>query len=172
MLVLIASIILVYHTFATSRQFFSVDAEKVPKPVWKVSTKKIIPELTLRIKTLEDATSYYQGLFTDFEEQLKYLGYKSGNRLNNRADTCLNELDYQEDWKELYFEENEKKVALENELDVTSQRLEAVEKELRDERHNGACLLALQLELEASRSKIESQRQEIADLQDQLKCRS
>lgn len=135
-------------------------------------SQKTVAELNLKIKSLEETTLYYQNLFHEIRDQLRALENQKQQVKEIKADDLPVQGEYEEDWKELYFEENEKKEALENELDSTSQRLEEVEKLLQEQQVMGENVNNLRAELSAAYEEIDTHKRTITQLQERMQAKS
>src|SRR5690606_19191501 len=85
--------------------------------------------LNSKIKSLEDSNAYYEIQFSKLQMQLNDAGESESGVSSGRI-IPEKEEEEEEDWKELYYQENEDKVRLENELDQSLQNLEAANREL------------------------------------------
>ena len=116
-----------------------------------------------KLRTLEDQNAYYELQFSKLQQRLQQIedqGTNTGNLVTKHEDG--------EDWKEMYYEENEKKEKLENELDATQQKLESMEEELNELRKSSAEINTLKSDHDARLNEIQSLQNAIGDLQHQL----
>ena len=135
LIVLIASVLFVYRMLVTSSEFITTD-KPFPFKFLKAGAGKdkfyrqSLKLLNSKIKSLEDSNAYYEIQFSRLQ-----------SRLNNSSEVVVaehatggsfstQEEEDGEDWKELYYQENEEKVRLENELDESLQNLELVKQEM------------------------------------------
>lgn len=133
--ILIACFVFAYRMIVSSYEFLPADK----RYLWKFGKDNLPPEsvtaqkeslkiLRKKIQAVEDNTTFYQIQFTKFQDRLKVL-----EELN--VSPKLKPMQYkeeEEDWKEMYYEENEAKEKLENELDTTRQMLEEAEARLKE----------------------------------------
>lgn len=84
-----------------------------------------------KVQHVEDNTSFYQAQFSKFQDRLQNMEEKYGMPSREANTTVINAIEIEEeDWKELFYEENAMKEKLENELDFTRQALEDAESKL------------------------------------------
>ncbi|MEO6219642.1 MAG: hypothetical protein ABIO81_04380 [Ginsengibacter sp.] len=85
-----------------------------------------------KVQHVEDNTTFYNIQFSKFQDRLRIIEEKFAMNSPKTSTLSKNNIDIEEeeDWKELYYEENSKKEILENELDVTKQTLEEAENKL------------------------------------------
>lgn len=120
-----------------------------------------------KLKALEDQSAYYELQFTKFQQRLKQLEENKSEIITPPVITKPAMKD-EEDWKELYYEENEKKERLENELDQTQQQLEAVEAELDKLKAESNEIGNIKSDFDLRLNDIQSMQETIGDLQRQL----
>lgn len=81
-----------------------------------------------KLKSLEDRNAYFEIQLNKLIQKIDAL--EDSRSIPNPAAFAFSEAaphnEEEEDWKELYYEENEKKEKLENQLDATEQELEAL----------------------------------------------
>lgn len=116
-----------------------------------------------KLRTLEDQNAYYELQFTKLQQRLKQIEEEGLVQVGGVA-----KQNDGEDWKEMYYEENEKKEKLENELDATQQRLDTLEEELKTLKDNSAEFNALKSDHDARLNEIQSLQNAIGELQQQL----
>lgn len=116
-----------------------------------------------KLRSLEDQNAYYELQFTKMQQRLQQLetGSASSPTVSSREDD-------QEDWKEMYYEENEKKEKLENELDTTQQELEMVKEQLETLMQKNTDASSLKSENEARINEIRELQNTIGSLQQQI----
>ena len=173
LVILIACSILTYRLYITSNDFLPND-----KTIFMLFKKKItsqqpggdiedvINKLKNKLKSIEDNHSYYEIQFSKFQQRLKAIEQNTGpqQQINNQQNP------EEEDWKELYFEENEKKEKIENELDQARQDLEETERKLHAIEENSNHLASLKSDYDARLNDLQSMQNNIGLLQRQLEA--
>lgn len=173
LIVLIASVVFVYRMLITSNEFISTDKPS-PFKFLKAGAgrdkfyRQSLSVLQSRIKSLEDSNTYYEIQFSKYKSHLKDPESVSPEISPSlQTDFVTDEDD--EDWKELYYQENESKVQLENDLDVALQNLEAVNKENLYLKEDSKKTAVLKSTLDARLIELRSLQNEIDILQKKLK---
>lgn len=170
LIVLIASVVFVYRMLVTSNEFIATDKVFPFKflRAGKSGDKFYRQSLTLlnsKIKSLEDSNAYYEIQFSKLQTRLNKTPVDS---TLEKSFSGPAEEEEEEDWKELYYQENEHKVQLENDLDETLQNLEAANQEiliLKEETQKTATLTST---LDARLIELKSLQNEIETLQKKL----
>lgn len=173
LIILIACIIFAYRMIVSSYEFLPVDkryflgvfknfAHNETGSIQKDSLKVLKNQL----QSVEDSNTFYQIQLSKFQQRLKIL--EDLNTSKATTDAGHKQKDEEEDWKEMYYEENEVKEKLENELDLTKQMLEEAENKLKESLENNLRSVQLQSEYEARSHELNSLQNEIALLQKQL----
>ena len=176
LIILIACIIFAYRMIVSSYEFLPVDkryflglfknpANTETDPLQKDSLKV----LKNKVQSVEDSTTFYQIQFTKFQQRLKALEDLNVSKVVPEViSKRKEEEEKEEDWKEMYFEENEVKEKLENELDLTKQMLEEAKNKLKESLENSFRLIQLQSDYETRLHDLHSLENEIKLLQNQL----
>ena len=124
-----------------------------------------------KVQHVEDNTTFYHIQFSKFQDRLKIIEDKVAmNSLKGSGTVETTPAYEEEDWKELYYDENEKKEQLENELDFTKQALEEAENklnELESKKHHST---QLQSDFELRMKDLQSLQNETLRLQRQLEA--
>lgn len=172
LIVLIASVVFVYRMLITSNEFISTDKPS-PFKFLKAGAgrdkfyRQSLSVLQSRIKSLEDSNTYYEIQFSKYKSHLKDPESVSPEISPSlQTDFVADEDD--EDWKELYYQENESKVQLENDLDVALQNLEAANKENLHLKEDSQKAAALKSTIDARLIELRSLQNEIDILQKKL----
>ena len=166
LVVLIATIVLVYKMLVTSKEFFSLD-KPFPFKIWKIGNPKdkfynqSLSRLNSKIKSLEDSNAYYEIQFSKLKLQMNSGQNADSEKQPETEATVQIQVEADEDWEEMYYEENEKKVQIENELDRTLDVLEEVNLKLLNQEEQIVSLGAL-------RSNYDARMVELKYMQDQL----
>ena len=90
----------------------------------QVPERDTFQQLTIKLRSVEDSNSYYQVQLSKLQQRLQALEELNTSIANESKNLHVQHNQSKEDWKELYYEENEQKEKLENELDAVRQRLE------------------------------------------------
>lgn len=86
--------------------------------------------LKAKLKSLEDKSEYYESQIEKLNKKLKLAEKEPIPVFLNGGSHPSVKQEPEEDWKELFYEENEKKEKLENELDIAQQEIEYLQNEL------------------------------------------
>jgi chromosome segregation ATPase len=128
LIILIACIVFTYRMIVSSYDFLPADKKYLPRfgrkaaRVKPASSENETPgNLNSRLHSLEETNAFHEIQFSKFLQRLKSLEDRLGITSQPHADFKNSD---DEDWKEMYYEENERKEKLENELDETKQQLE------------------------------------------------
>lgn len=172
LIVLIACIVFAYRMIVSSYDFLPADKNFLPRFGKKQASKDPFkPEyespgdLQSRLQSIEETTTFHDIQFSKFLQRLKSLE----GRFDSPPEPHLgfNSADG-EDWKELYYEENERKEKIENELDETRQQLEANEILLLEFRKNKSDEISLISNHDTSALDLQSMQQTIQLMQRQI----
>lgn len=172
LVVLIACFIFAYKVIVSSYDLMPADKKNFlsfkktsssenqgprPEAIWDLKNK---------LQKVEENATFYEIQFSKMQERLKALEaqYQSPQPISasGKAD--------EEDWKEMYYEENEVKEKLENELDLTRQRLEEVENQLNDIEKDNSKWSGLKSDYDARLNDLQSMQNNIGLLQRQLEA--
>ena len=140
----------------------STDPAPVPRDTLKALNKKV--------QSVEDNTTFYQIQFSKFQDRLKALEDLSSLKSSPEKITKAMKQEDEENWKEMYYEENAVKEKLENDLDHTRQMLEEAETKLENSSEKSTRWAELQSEYEASLHDLHSLQNHIGLLQRQLEA--
>ena len=167
LIVLIACFIFAYKMIASSYE--SMPSGKKNFLRFNKSTNatsegrtEIIYELKSHLKKMEENASLYEIQFSKLQQRLKVL---EGEKEKRQLVETVAQTDPKEDWKEMYYEENEAKEKLENELDITRQKLEEVEMAIASFRENQSNITNLQSNYDARLNDLKSKQEHIDLLQ-------
>ena len=176
LIILIACIIFAYRMIVSSYEFLPVDKRYFlgffknsahSEPGLQKDSLKVLKN---KVQSVEDSTTFYQIQFTKFQQRLKALEDLNISRVSPEviSKPKEEEQEKEEDWKEMYYEENEVKEKLENELDLTKQMLGEVETKLKESLENSFRSVQLQSDYETRLNDLHSLQNEIELLQNQL----
>lgn len=168
LIILIVCIIFAYRMIVSSYEFLPVDKRyflgfyknHVSKDAGPVQ-RDTLRALNKKVQSVEDDTTFYGIQFSKFQERLKALEELNTLRSPPEKITRATKSEDEEDWKEMYYEENTVKEKLENDLDYTRQLLDEAENKLKDSSEKGARWVELQ-------SEYESRLHDLHSLQDQI----
>lgn len=121
-----------------------------------------------KMKSLEDKSDYMESQLEKLNQKLK--GAEKGDTQGTfspfpKANAVKQD---EEDWKELYYEENSKKEKLENDLDIAQQEIEFLRESLNKNNHRSDETSVLQNEYDLRLQDIQSLQEEIKNLQQRL----
>jgi multidrug efflux pump subunit AcrB len=177
LIVLIACTIFAYRMIVSSYEFLPIDkrsfwrfgkdefATSIPTP-----QKESLRAIKNKLQSVEDNATFYQLQFTKLQERLKALEEvshpKSGTEVFN---TPTQE---EENWKEMFYEENEAKERLENELDSANQMLEDAQAKLKEFAQTNSYNVQLQSDNDSRFHQVDSLKYQLESLQTQLTASS
>jgi chromosome segregation ATPase len=173
LVILIASFIFIYRLFVTSYEFmpagkkFFLSAKKdFPVQNSTTSDEEIIRSLKSKLQSMEESASFYEIQFSKFQQRLKLL---EEQQLVPQKQAAIAD-DEEEDWKELYYEENERKEKLENELDETREQLGIAEAKLKSLSAESEEIAGLKSDYDLRLNDLQSMQNNIGLLQRQLEA--
>jgi chromosome segregation ATPase len=126
--------------------------------------------LNRKVQSVQDNTTFYEIQFSKFQDRLKALEELNTVKSSTEKITTATQPENEEDWKEMYYEENSIKERLENDLDYTRQLLEEAETKLKDSSENDARWVKLQSEYESRLHDLHSLQEHIDLLKRQLEA--
>ncbi len=179
LIVLIACIIFAYRMIVSSYEFLPADKRFFFGFNRHPTTSTNFPDhpdalkiLRNKVQHVEDNTTFYHIQFSKFQDRLKIIEEKVAMNPQkiNTAPVSTSSFEDEEDWKELYYEENSKKELLENELDFTKQALEEAENKLKEIEGKTDRWTQLQSDYELRMNDLQSMQNEIMHLQRQLEA--
>ena len=137
LIILIACGIFTYRMIMSSYEFLPADKrfflkfkKQKEQPIFS-DMPDSIRVLRNKLQHVEDNTTFYHIQFTKFQDRLKMIEDKVDRKMPKEETIYQQDvMEGEEDWKELFYEENEKKEALENELDLVKQELEGIREKL------------------------------------------
>jgi hypothetical protein len=138
LVILVACAIFTYRMIVTSYEFLPADKRSFRAFYKEPETFEFNPPadslraLKTRVQTFEDNTSFYEIQITKLQQRIKALEERNLEIPQSQKIAVQTKVEEEEDWKELFYTENEKKEKLENELDETKQELEKTETKLKE----------------------------------------
>jgi chromosome segregation ATPase len=172
LVVLIACFIFAYKVIVSSYDLLPADKKNFLsfKKTSSVESDSSRPEalwdLKNKLQKVEETSTFYEIQFSKMQERLKALEAQ----YQAQQQTAVSQDSDEEDWKELYYEENELKEKLENELDMTRQRLEEVETQLNEFEKDNSKWNSLRSDYDARLNDLQSMQNNIGLLQRQLEA--
>jgi chromosome segregation ATPase len=173
LVVLIACFIFAYKAIVSSFDFLPADKRslfffKRDIPIDNsTEPSEAMWDLKNHLQKVEESSTFYELQFTKLQDRLKAL---EGLLESQTQKQTLLQNEEEEDWKELYYEENEAKEKLENELDTTRQKLEEVESKLNSIDENNGKWNSLKSDYDARLNDLQSMQNAIGLLQRQLEA--
>jgi predicted nucleic acid-binding Zn-ribbon protein len=126
---------------------------------------EIIWDLKNKLQQMEENASFYEIQFSKLQQRLKTLEVQQISQQQKNSN-----VDDEENWKDLYYEENEIKEKLENELDTALRKLEVVENKLNSIEETNSNSVALQSEYDARLNEIVSLQNNIDTLERKIEA--
>jgi len=177
LIVLIACTIFAYRMIVTSYEFLPIDKRsfwRFGKDNFTASVapaqKESLRAIKNKLQIVEDNAAFYQSQFTKLQERLKALEEVSHPKTNIEVVNSSDEED--EDWKEMFYEENEAKERLENELDAANKILEDAQARLKEFAQNTSYNVQLQSGNDSRLHQVDSLQHQLELLQMQLAASS
>jgi len=169
LIVLIACFVFAYKVIVSSYDFMPSNKRNFLSFKKNISSSDArteeLYELKAHLKKMEENASLYEIQFSKFQQRLKALEAENEKRQSTIAAA---EMEPEEDWKEMYYEENEAKQKLENELDLTRQKLEEAELSIGSVNENNSNYSSLKSDYDARLNEINSKQEHIILLQKRL----
>ncbi len=172
LIVLIACIIFAYRMIVSSYEFLPADKRYFlwfNKETFSQGNMPVqrdaIKVLKNKLQSVEDNTAFYEIQFSKFQQRLKALEDLSA--LKSTTKENIQEED-EEDWKEMYYEENSAKEKIENDLDNIRQLLEVAENKLKARSEKNIRWVEMQSDYDTRLNDLLSLQNNISLLQRQL----
>ena len=146
LLILISCTIFAYRMIISSYEFLPADKRFLFRFYKNSNPQSEYPVqgdafkiLRNKVQHVEDNTSFYQVQFSKFQDRLQNMEDRYAMAPNEKGSLVTNNVETEEeDWKEMFYEENALKEKLENDLDFARQSLEDAEnKNLVDSENSG-----------------------------------
>jgi len=174
LLVLIACFIFAYKAIVSSFDFLPADKRSIfffkrDIPIESTSPRKSeeMWEVEKHLQKVEENSTFYELQFTKLQERLKALEAQLESQPQKQS---FQKKEEEEDWKELYYDENEAKEKLENELDATRQKLEEVENKLNSFEENNTKWNSLKSDYDARLNDLQSMQNNLGLLERKLEA--
>lgn len=171
LIVLIACVIFAYRMIVSSYEFLPADKryflwfnkENISRGT--TAQRDTIKILKDKLQSAEDNTTFYEIQFTKFQQRLKAL--EDITAFKAVVKESVEEED-EEDWKEMYYEENSAKEKIENDLDNTRQILEEAEARLKEETEKNIKWIEIKSDYDARLNDLHSLQNHITLLHRQI----
>jgi chromosome segregation ATPase len=177
LMILIACIIFAYRMIVSSYEFLPADKRYLFKfnkdlntPTSEITpvSRDTLKVLKNKVQSVEDNTTFYQIQFSKFQQRL--IALEELNTIKKIVPEKVAAYEDEEDWKELYYEENAAKEQLENDLDATRQVLEETESQLNSLSEHSNRFTELHIDYETRGNEIISLEEKAKLLQKQLEA--
>ncbi len=178
LIILITCIIFAYRMIVSSYEFLPADKRYFLRFNRNNNTNDAIPiqrdalrALDKKVQSVENNTTFYEIQFSKLQERLKAL--EELNKLRSspeKKSIPVTVEEEEEDWKEMYYEENTLKEKLENELDLAIQKLEEAENKLQNLSENSTRWVELQSDYETRLQDLQSLQNHASLLERQLEA--
>ncbi len=170
--ILIACFIFTYRMIVSSYDFLPADKRlfmgfKRNHNPENSSQQESLKNLKSKLKSVEENNSYYEIQFSKFQQRLKTLEELYNNQ---QQKPLMPKGEEEENWKEIYYEENEAKEKLENELDAIRQKLEDAENKVGELEKNKSEWSSLRSDYDARLNDLQSMQNNLEVLQRQLEA--
>ncbi|MEP6926341.1 MAG: hypothetical protein ABI834_01840 [Ginsengibacter sp.] len=177
LIILIACIVFAYRMIVSSyeflpankRYFLGFNKNSITHDAGPVQ-KDLLRTLNKKIQSVEDTTTFYEIQFSKFQQRLNALEELNTLKSSPEKITKTEKPEEDEDWKEMYYEENAVKEKLENDLDHTRQMLEEAQNKLKDSSKNKVESVELKSENDSRLNDLQSLQNYIGLLQRQLEA--
>jgi len=171
LVVLIICFIFAYRVIVSSydympgdtKNFLSFKRDTVSET--SASNNETIWDLKNKLRQVEENSSFYEIQFTKLKQRLNAL-----EDLYNSQQGKFLVPEEKEDWKEMYYQENEIKEKLENELDETRQKLDNFKSKLNSIQEDNSKWTSLQSDYDARLNDLQSMQNNIGIIQRKLEA--
>jgi chromosome segregation ATPase len=177
LIILIFCIVFAYRMIVSTYEFLPADKRYFlgfyKNPVLQDAgpvQRDTLRALNKKFQSVQDNTTFYEIQLSKIQDRLKTL--EELNTLKSPPEKISKAIkpEPEEDWKEMYYEENTLKEKLENDLDSTRQMLEEAENKLKDSSGDSASYAELQSEYESRLHDLNSLQEHIGLLKRQLEA--
>ncbi|MEO8111226.1 MAG: hypothetical protein ABI594_14380 [Ginsengibacter sp.] len=176
LIILISCSIFAYRMIISSYEFLPADKRFLFRFYKNSNSQSAFPVqgdalkiLRNKVQHVEDNTSFYQVQFSKFQDRLQNMEERYAMVPNEKSSSVNNNVEREEeDWKEMFYEENASREKLENELDFTRQSLEEAENKLNDIDSENSGWKELQSDYESRLLELQSSQAQIDRLQREL----
>lgn len=172
LVILIACFIFAYRVIVSSYDYMPGDSKNLLSfkrnfpPESGPGNNEAIWDIKNKLHRVEENSSFYEIQFSKLQQRLKSL---EADLYKSQQEKAMRQED-KEDWKEMYYQENEVKEKLENELDDTRQKLEDTQIKLNSIEENKSKWISLQSEYDARLNDLQSMQNNLGLLQQKLEA--
>ena len=172
LVILIACFIFAYRVIVSSYDYMPGDSKNLLSfkrnfpPESGPGNNEAIWDIKNKLQRVEENSSFYEIQFSKLQQRLKSL---EADLYKSQQEKAMRQED-KEDWKEMYYQENEVKEKLENELDETRQKLEDTQIKLDSIEENKSKWISLQSEYDARLNDLQSMQNNLGLLQQKLEA--
>ncbi|HUZ59774.1 MAG TPA: DUF3496 domain-containing protein [Hanamia sp.] len=172
LVILIACFIFAYRVIVSSYDYMPGDSKNLLSfkrnfpPESGPGNNEAIWDIKNKLQRVEENSSFYEIQFSKLQQRLKSL---EADLYKSQQEKAMRQED-KEDWKEMYYQENEVKEKLENELDETRQKLEDTQIKLNSIEENKSKWISLQSEYDARLNDLQSMQNNLGLLQQKLEA--
>ena len=172
LVILIVCFIFAYRVIVSSYDYMPGDTKnflsfKKNIPLERASSNnEAIWDIKNKLHRVEENSSFYEIQFSKLQQRLKSLEeelYKSQQERDIKQED-------KEDWMDMYYQENQVKEKLENELDEARQKLESAISKLNSVEENNSKRISLQSEYDARLNDLQSMQNNLDLLQRKLEA--
>lgn len=172
LVVLIVCFIFAYRMISSSYEYLPTDKAfytsfRKNNSSLDNANQEAVVALKNKLKTVEDNSSYVEAQFHKLQKRLVVLEehlQQSGTSIISAQKV------EEEDWKEMYYQENEAKEKIENHLDETQQELEAALQKIKEIEAGQHSLAGIKSDYDARLNDLHSMQNSIGDLQRELEA--
>ena len=172
LVVLIVCFIFAYRMISSSYEYLPTDKKfytsfrKNNSSIDNANQEAVVA-LKNKLKTVEDNSSYVEAQFHKLQKRLAAL--EENLQLPGPSIISAHKVE-EEDWKEMYYQENEAKEKIENHLDETQQELEDALQKIKEIENNQQSLAGVKSDYDARLNDLQSMQNSIGDLQRELEA--
>lgn len=172
LVILIACFIFAYRVIVSSYDYMPGDSKNLLSfkrnfpPESGPGNNEAIWDIKNKLQRVEENSSFYEIQFSKLQQRLKSL---EADLYKSQQEKAMRQED-KEDWKEMYYQENEVKEKLENVLDETRQKLEDTQIKLDSIEENKSKWIGLQSEYDARLNDLQSMQNNLGLLQQKLEA--
>lgn len=172
LVVLIVCFIFAYRMISSSYEYLPTDKNfytsfRKNNSSIDNSNQEAVVALKNKLKTVEDNSSYVEAQFHKMQKRLVVLE----EQLQQGSHPIITAQKVEEeDWKEMYYLENEAKEKIENQLDETQQQLETALHKIKEIENSRQSLAGIKSDYDARMNDLQSMQNSIGDLQRELEA--
>lgn len=172
LVILIVCFIFAYRVIVSSYDYMPGDTKNFLSFKKNISSEsapsnnEAIWDIKNKLHRVEENSSFYEIQFSKLQQRLKSL---EGELYKSQQERDIKQED-KEDWMDMYYQENQTKEKLENELDNTRQKLEVAENRLNSIEENNSKWINLQSEYDARMNDLQSMQNNLGLLQRKLEA--